>query len=76
MSTKSLLKNKSCHCTKCNHAGSHKPCKYFQEGNVCPFDEVGCKFQHNEANINDAEQDAEHDEIHISLDTQGKTQMP
>ena len=42
-----------------NHAGSHKPYKYIQERNVCPFDEVGCKFQHNEANINDAEQDAE-----------------
>ena len=28
------------------HEKSTKPCKYFTNGNICPFDEVGCKFLH------------------------------
>ena len=31
------------------HEGSNKPCKYFEHGQVCPFNEVGCKFVHEES---------------------------
>ena len=31
------------------HEGANKPYKYFQHGQVCPFNEVGCKFVHEEA---------------------------
>ena len=41
-----------------NHSGPSKPCKYSEEGNICPFAEVGCKFQHNDTDTKDDEQDA------------------
>ena len=34
------------------HTGMHdtstKPCKYFSSGNDCPFNDVGCKFSHDD----------------------------
>ena len=42
------------------HGGSRKPCKFFQDGNVCPFNEVGCKFVHEETDTVDNEEKMEH----------------
>ena len=41
------------------HTGSVKPCKYFQEGQVCPFIEIGCKFKHQDQEEKDDEQGAD-----------------
>ena len=30
------------------HETSTKPCKYFSSGNDCPFNDVGCKFSHDD----------------------------
>ena len=30
------------------HQENAKRCKYIQERKICPFDEVGCKFVHEE----------------------------
>jgi len=40
------------------HEGSHKMCKYLQDGKVCPFSEVGCKFMH-EVTEADSDEDNE-----------------
>ena len=37
------------------HLGIHqenvKTCQYFNEGKECPFEDIGCKFSHNETNV-------------------------
>ena len=33
------------------HQENAKRCKYIQEGKICPFDKVGCKFAHKEERI-------------------------
>lgn len=46
------------------HKGSHKTCKYFRDGKVCPFSDVGCKFVHqteNEINEDEIETIEEHE---------------
>ena len=30
------------------HSGNVKPCKYLEDGKACPYDEVGCKYNHEE----------------------------
>ena len=45
------------------HTGSVKPCKYFQEGQVCPFIEIGCKFQHQDQEEKSDEQQGADNEI-------------
>jgi uncharacterized Zn-finger protein len=30
------------------HRGNVKPCKYFEDGKTCPYDEVCCKYKHEE----------------------------
>jgi uncharacterized C2H2 Zn-finger protein len=44
------------------HEGSPKPCKYFEMGNPCPFFEVGCMFQHKEAEIENDELEVEEEQ--------------
>ena len=34
------------------HQESVKTCKFFEEGMVCPFEEIGCKFSHIEKETN------------------------
>ena len=44
------------------HAEHPKPCKYFQSGMTCPFAEIGCKFEHRKADIEDVESEIEEDQ--------------
>ena len=39
------------------HEGSHKACKYYKDGKTCPFDEVGCKFMHEEKETENTEEE-------------------
>ena len=34
------------------HQESVKSCKFFKEGKECPFDDIGCKFDHNDKETN------------------------
>ena len=44
------------------HEESPKPCKYVKTGQTCPFDDVGCKFEHNVADTENDKEEAEEDQ--------------
>ena len=52
-----------------SHEGPNKPCKYFEHGQVCPFDEVGCKFVHEEAETMRTDEDVIENNPCIYCDT-------
>ena len=41
------------------HDENVKICRYFRDGILCPFDEVGCKFKHEEVKNQENEKDIE-----------------
>ena len=44
------------------HEGLTKLCKYFKIGNSCPFIQLGCMFEHKEAEIENDEVEVEEDQ--------------
>ena len=44
------------------HEDTPKPCKYVTTGRTCPFDDVGCKFEHNVADSENDVEDVQEDQ--------------
>ena len=39
------------------HEQNVKECRYYSNGDVCPYNEVGCKFKHADDEIHEVEND-------------------